>query len=170
MTTQRYTSEDTSLAQVCAIYSTFTKPGKNIFRPGDSVLDYGGGRYDLGKEYMARHGVDVHVYDPYNRTPSHNSAVLRRFKNKRPDFVVCSNVLNVIKEDGVIRDVVKNIRSLCGKDTVAIFSVYEGDRTGIGRPTSKGYQRNQPTRDYERYMSGFSSVDRKGRFIFCRVR
>jgi hypothetical protein len=28
------------------------------------------------------------------------------------------------------------------------ISVYEGDRTGNGRPTSKGWQRNQKIEDY----------------------
>lgn len=174
--TQKYDSADTSIAQICAIYTNFTKPkyyttgkkvGPKIFAKGDNVLDWGGGKYDLGKEYMAGYGINVSVYDPFNRSAAHNNAVLRKFKTKRPDVIVCSNVLNVIAEDHVIRDLIKNIRKYTGPNTLVIFSVYEGNRSSIGHPTTKGYQRNEPTINYLRFLSGFRMVTKKGKFIIC---
>lgn len=47
------------------------------------------------------------------------------------------------------------------------FSVYEGNRSSIGHPTTKGYQRNEPTINYLRFLSGFRMVTKKGKFIIC---
>ncbi len=165
---QKYESKDTSLAQVCAVYTTFTKPNNRLFRKGDRVLDYGGGKYDLGKEFMKGYGVNVSVYDPFNRTPSHNKAVMQKFKRTPPEVIVCSNVLNVIQEESVIKGIVKEIKGLCGRNTIVIFSIYEGNKTGVGKPTTKGYQRNEPTMSYLRFMTPFANAIRKGKFIICR--
>lgn len=162
---QKYTSADTSIRQVCAIYK------QTQFRQGSTVLDYGGGKYDDGVEYMKRQrGVEVRVYDPYNRTPAHNNEVAEWAMKRAPDYIVCANVLNVIAEYEVIEQVLHNIRYLADAHTIVRFSVYEGDRTGVGKATSKGWQNNHPTRDYLPILSRFfKTVERKGKIIECRV-
>lgn len=158
MTIQAITSADTSLNQVAALFKKVTFPA------GSKVLDYGGGRFDTAAEYMAENGVFLGVYDPYNRTPEHNAAVMELFK--RPDFITCNNVLNVIAEN----DVIDGILSTLASYGVPVFiSVYEGDRTGRGRATTKGYQRNMRSADYTAMLEKhFDAVSLKNGIFTCR--
>ena len=161
---QKYTSENTSINQISAPYRL-----KGVFHKGDRVLDYGGGKYDTATEYMASKGVKVSVYDPFNRTAEHNRSVIARFKNNPPNIIICANVLNVIAEDMIVLDVIRKIRNLAGFNTLVLFSVYEGDKSGKGKPTIKGYQRNEPAKAYFNMISHyFSDVTRKGNIFYAQ--
>lgn len=167
MPKQEYDSKKTSIAQISAPYTN--KRYAPLFHAGDRVLDYGGGRYDLAKDYMALKGVRVDIYDPYWRTAEHNKAVLTKFRKKAPDVIVCANVLNVIKEDSIVADVVKKIKGLKGKNTIVIFCVFERDKTGIGTETSKGWQRNDKSADYGRFiLPYFPDAIRQNNFWIVR--
>lgn len=160
--TQKYTSANTSINTVNAVYK------KVEFLPNTLILDYGGGKYDSNVKYMAERGVKVLVYDPFNRSPMHNSNVLNSIKYTKPTFIVCSNVLNVIAEKSEIEKVCEHISKLGGKNTDSIFAIYEGDGTNVGRATTKGYQRNQKTIQYLPMIKKyFNHVIRNGTFIFA---
>ena len=91
---QEYTSKDTCINTVSAIYKQVT------FGLCEIILDYGGGKYDTNAEYMREtRNCEVLVYDPYNRSYKNNKEILDYFTRKPARNVVCSNVLNVIKED-----------------------------------------------------------------------
>ena len=154
--TQKYTSADTSLNQVPAVYKHFHFP------IGAKVLDYGGGKYDTATNYMRERGVTVGVYDKYNRTPAHNRAVLKEMTS--PDYVVCSNVLNVIAEDEIVDDILNDLASY---NSTVLISVYEGNGSGVGKGTTKGYQRNAKAKEYLPMISKhFNKVaKRHGAFI-----
>ena len=161
---QQYTSSETSINQIPAIYTQFL----NEFAKGDRVLDYGGGKYDTAKDFMKQYGVKVSVYDPFNRTESHNKKVIEDFKLKRADVIVCANVLNVIKEDEIIEKIIHEILyRYAGPQTIVFFQVYEGDKSGKGKVTTKGYQRNQSAQTYMKYFKKVygGKVTRKGRFF-----
>lgn len=121
------------------------------------VLDYGCGRYTdhirsalSGKQYLP--------YDPYNQPNAVNRETARALRSalrrKTPVDVVCSNVLNVIDDDGTVRfiaDQIENAVELTGG--TAYVTVYEGDRSGVGRQTGADqYQRNAPLRYYLRFF------------------
>ena len=53
--------------------------------------------------------------------------------------------MNVIAENKIILGIVEELLSY--EKPVAI-SIYPGDKSGVGKPTTKGYQRNQPLGDY----------------------
>lgn len=89
---QKYNSANTSINVVNAVYK------KLNFIPNTLVFDYGGGKYDTNTRYMADKEVKVVVFDPYNRTQTHNEKVLKYIETHRPNYIVCSNVLNVIEE------------------------------------------------------------------------
>lgn len=153
---QKYTSKETSLNQVAAVYKIYD------FRKGSKILDYGGGKYDTATEYMRERGVMVTVYDPYNRSDEHNRAA----REIVPDYVVCSNVLNVIAEDDVVRHILEDIATY---NVPVVITVYEGDGTGIGKETKKGFQRNAKTQTYVPIVSEvFSDVQRKGKLIIAK--
>lgn len=160
---QEYTSADTSVRQISAVYSKFN------FNPYSTILDIGCGKYfqDTITE-MAKRGCIACGYDPYNQVEVLNEMSLSMFKNKKPNYIVCSNVLNVIKEDECIDDVVKMIDEYAEDNTKIIFSVYQRDRSGNGKLTTKGWQRNQITKLYVPSIEKHLRVVKvKGNFIEC---
>lgn len=163
---QEYSSADTSLNQVSRAYTVYQS--KVGFKRGSYILDYGGGRFDTAKDFMEQYGCTVRIFDPFNRTKEHNRSVLEYSRKHVPDYIINANVLNVIKENEIVDDVVRNISRLAGKDTLCIFCVYEGNGTGHGTRTTKGWQRNQRTASYvpviQRY---FTNVERRFNLIFA---
>lgn len=161
MVNQKYTSADTSINVVNLVYK------KIPFEKGSVILDYGGGKYDTNTEYMATKGVKVLVFDPYNRTKTHNTRIMKRVESKPVDYIVCSNVLNVIAEDAKVDEVVWDIARLARNKSKVIFAIYEGDKSGKGKVTTKGYQRNQKTAYYlEKFIQKyFNYTHKKGNLI-----
>lgn len=168
---QEYTSKETSINTINAVYK------KGYFTEGDEILDYGGGKYNSNVEYLARMGIKCFVFDPFNRSLEHNRAVLDYFNaNKGANNIVCSNVICVIKEDEVIYNILMNIKGLLNKKTGSkiYIVVYEGNKSGIGMQTKKGYQRNQKAVEYTTYINNvfgsLASIHRKGNIfeIICK--
>lgn len=88
-------SAATSIRQVA---SGLKKLVVGIAVKDDVNLDYGGGRYDDGTEYLAQYGITNLVYDPFNCSESHNQNVLNILNNKKADTATCLNVLNAIQD------------------------------------------------------------------------
>ena len=137
---QTYTSEKTSLKQIPALHK------KASFPSGSRILDYGCGAFDLGMNHLRQQGHDVQGIDPYNRSQDHNETVRQDMMEIHPDFVICSNVLNVIQEDEIIISILQDMKAF--QPSTVYITVYEGNRTGNGKPTPKGYQRNMKIKDY----------------------
>ena len=137
------------------------------FRPGDVVVDFGGGKFDNAVNYLKDKDVTLLVYDPYNRSAEHNKEVLRLLKEHGgADAAVNSNVLNVIKEPEAREAVLKNIKKITKRGAPIYITVYEGRGDGAEGPTKSGYQLNRKTGDYmDEVGSVFSNVKRKGKLI-----
>ena len=119
------------------------------FRPGDVVVDFGGGKFDNAVNYLKDKDVTLLVYDPYNRSAEHNKEVLRLLKEHGgADAAVNSNVLNVIKEPEAREAVLKNIKKITKRGAPIYITVYEGRGDGAEGPTKSGYQLNRKTGDY----------------------
>ena len=89
---QKYGSAGTSLHQIAA---TFKSPYFDT--PSDSInVDLGGGKYDLGTEYLKDKGITNLVIDPFNRSPEFNQANEEIARNNKVSSVTINNVLNVI--------------------------------------------------------------------------
>lgn len=160
---QEYTSKDTSInsTKLPAIYRLV-----NLY-PGELVLDYGGGKFDIAAEEMAKKDVTVLIYDPYNRSSSHNNEVIKTIRaNGGSDVTLCSNVLNVIKEPEARLNVLKNIAKLTSPGGDIYITVYEGSGKGNEGATKSGYQLNKKTADYmDEVQSVFPDAIRKGKLI-----
>lgn len=151
---QKFTSSATSInrSKLPAVYgkTTFTAP---------FVLDYGCGKYiDHIRKHITEQGHELFPYDPYNQPKHVNNATIDRiihcFANRIPLDVVCSNVLNVIDDDAVVYGIADQIQTIVdGTHGTAYITVYEGDRSGVGRQTGDDqYQRNEPLRNYLKYF------------------
>lgn len=128
---QEFTSAATSVnsKKLPAIYGN-VKIGEN-----ETVLDYGCGKF------FDNYGLPQNVkgYDPFNRN---DPSVLSMTYDK----VLCSNVLNVIKEYEVRRELLETLKSL---GRTIYITVYEGNGTGKGKVTKKNcYQLNKKRGDY----------------------
>lgn len=137
------------------------------FRPGDVVVDFGGGKFDNAVNYLKDKDVTLLVYDPYNRSAEHNKEVLRLLKEHGgADAAVNSNVLNVIKEPEAREAVLRNIKKITKRGAPIYITVYEGRGDGAEGPTKSGYQLNRKTGDYmDEVGRVFSNVKRKGKLI-----
>lgn len=142
---QEFSSAATSInsTKLPAIYNMVN------FRPGDVVVDFGGGKFDNAVNYLKDKNVTLLVYDPYNRSAEHNKEVLRILKEHGgADAAVNSNVLNVIKEPEAREAVLKNIKKITKRGAPIYITVYEGRGDGAEGPTKSGYQLNRKTGDY----------------------
>ena len=160
---QEFSSAATSInsTKLPAIYNMVE------FRPGDVVVDFGGGKFDNAVNYLKDKDVTLLVYDPYNRSAEHNKEVLRLLKEHGgADAAVNSNVLNVIKEPEAREAVLKNIKKITKRGAPIYITVYEGRGDGAEGPTKSGYQLNRKTGDYmDEVGRVFSNVKRKGKLI-----
>ena len=134
---QKFDSRKTSQSQIAATFKRGFERG--WFKPGDLVLDYGGGAYDHAIEFCADRDVMCAVYDPFNRTAEYNRQTMAVVKEHGgADVVTCNNVLNVIEEDSVRLTVLKNINRLIKSGGTIYFLIHEGDGKGVGRVTKTG--------------------------------
>ena len=165
---QLYDSADTSInvSKKPAGYNELKKRGE--IKDGDVIVDIGGGRFDNLVEDAAEEGATVKVYDPFNRTPEHNAAVVDSVKDGQADMAMSHNVLNVIQEDKNIIDIAVQAENAIKPNGKAHFSVYEGDGKGVGKVTTKGYQINEKTQSYVPLIEqvfGKGNVTKKGKII-----
>ena len=160
---QEFTSERTSInsTKLPAIYSLVNFPKSSV------VIDFGGGKFDNGVEYLEEQGCEGYVYDPYNRSSQHNREVLKALRSHGgADIALCSNVLNVIKEPEARIQVLKNIAKITKPSGKVYITVYEGSGNGNEGATKSGYQLNRKTADYlEEIQSIFPDAKRKGKLI-----
>lgn len=150
---QKYTSKGTSINST-RLPSVYRK--MNLV-PNTYVFDFGCGRYtDHIRQYLKENELLYLPYDPYNQTDEVNKSSIRTLLMNGCSAIVCSNVLNVIDDDATVASIVKDICFFVNLGAVAYLTVYEGDRTGIGRQTGKDqYQRNQKLSTYLQYVPDY---------------
>lgn len=139
---------------------------------GALVLDYGGGTPEseaVAQAFLDQFDAKEMLYDPFNQTPEHNRQVVKDLKaNGGADVAVCSNVLNVIKEQEVRLDLLNKIKKLLKSGATAYISVYEGSGAGQGSATqnNESFQNNMKLGSYlEEVQSVFPDATRKGAVI-----
>lgn len=138
---QKISSAKTSLCQVPALLRRAPlSKGVN--------LDIGGGACDRGSSFLRKRGITSVVFDPFNRTPQENRTAARKACCGKAANVTTANVLNVVKEPGARQRILQQAADAVGSRGTAYFAVYEGDRSGSGRATSKGWQANRSLQAY----------------------
>lgn len=162
---QGFGSAGTSLNQVARAFRHID------WKPGTVNVDIGGGRFDRATEYLAEKEVENLVFDPFNRDAEHNRAVAERVREKKADTVTCNNVLNVIDTERSRANVILQAAKALKPEGTAYFSVYEGDKSGVGRQTkSDSWQNNRPTKDYiDEVKKYFDDVTLKNNIIIAKL-
>lgn len=160
---QQITSAKTSVNQVPGLFKSQLLEAL----PSHRNLDIGGGKYDTGTDFLKSRGIESHVYDPFNRPAEHNEAVMSRFKENPADSVTIANVLNVIREPEARQAVIQQALDALRPGGKAYFSVYEGNRSGAGAETPKGWQENRKALEYlDEIKKHFPEAQRKGDIIY----
>jgi SAM-dependent methyltransferase len=160
---QEITSAKTSVNQIPGLFKS------QLFEalPNHRNLDIGGGKYDTGTEFLKSRGITSQVYDPFNRPAEHNESVMSQFKENPADSVTVANVLNVIREPEARASVIQQALDALRPGGKAYFSVYEGNRSGAGAETPKGWQENRKALEYlDEIKKHFPEAQRKGDIIY----
>lgn len=135
---------------------------KGALALGSRIVDVGGGAYDANCAYVAqKYLVDCSVYDPYKRDDQHNLKVIQSSKVRPFDAAVSFSVLNVISDDKARQDHIKLCQNMLKNGGKAVFKVWPGDETGVGKQTASGYQSNRDIHTYVdeiRDIFGFKNV------------
>ena len=143
---QNYTSANTSInsTKVPAVFK------KVKWVPGTYNLDLGGGKYDTATEYLNTLKVSNLIIDPYNRSEAYNNMMVDLIDIVGGvDTCTLSNVLNVINDKDARADVLADAWLKLKKGGTLYVTVYEGDKSFIGRRTkSDCWQNNCPLKYY----------------------
>ena len=133
------------------------------FVRGTRNADIGGGRFDDVTIALAALGVENVVFDPFNRQDAHNRRAAAMLRGGQAASATLLNVLNVIGCPlGRDRALALTAESL-GPAGTAYIQVYEGDRSGMARRTSRGWQENRCLASYvEEVNIHFASVQHRG--------
>lgn len=151
---QTFTSSATSInrSKLPAVYGKADLSAQIVF-------DYGCGKYtDHIERYVKSFHKTYLPYDPYNQPADENkfsvTMVMYAMHTRFPVDVICSNVLNVIDSEAEISRICHHLEEIATTTGgTAFVTVYEGDRSCVGRQTGKdSYQRNAPLRDYMRFF------------------
>lgn len=170
--TSRAFSAATSIRQVPKLHKALI--AAQALAPGSINADIGGGKYDDATNALASVGVENLVIDPGNRSPAHNRAMLDRVEDGRADSATIANVLNVIPDAQVRRQVLETARNVVRPGGTVYVDCYEGDGHGVGKETSKGWQENRKLASYLTEISdvfpivGYAKIG-KGRFIVAKT-
>ena len=135
MLNQKYSSANTSINKLGRLYKVFCHE-----KPNGKVLDFGAGKYRKGTIFLQDKGFDVDSYEPslHDNLPS-----------GKYNTILISNVFNVIAEDEIILQILKTCKELLESDGRVLITVYEGDKSGKGKPSKEDcYQRNARTAEY----------------------
>lgn len=145
---QLITSAKTSRNIVPALHKALIKYSEFDLVNPPTCFDIGGGKFEKATSFLFSKGVVCYSYDPFNRSEFHNKRFFHLLEiceqAKRDCVALCSNALCVIKN---IEDR-KNVIKLCSRFPVAYFTVYEGDKSGIGKSTRDGWQENRKLETY----------------------
>lgn len=142
---QEFNSADTSInsGKLPTVYS------KLEFPIGCTALNYGGGKFDNTIKFGLANGFTDLIFDPFNRSHEWNAAIVKSISEDGVDLAILSNVLNVIKEANVRGFVLRVLANTLNDNKPLFITVYEGDRTGNGRQTSRSaWQENRKLKEY----------------------
>ena len=144
---QNITSAATSRPQVAQAFKTVEK--LHGWQKGTTHIDIGGGKHDMGTDFLGDRQVRAYVYDPYNRPADHNERVLQAAGSGQADTASLFNVLNVIQDETDHHTVLQQAHDALKPGGRVYVDVYEGDRSGAGKQTGKdSYQQNKRLKDY----------------------
>ena len=73
-------------------------------------------------------------------------------------------------EDEIIFQILDDLYKIANKNTIILISIYEGNKSGIGKETTKGYQKNMKLKEYLKYLKYLNKFDVsiKNQIFICK--
>lgn len=169
---QEFSSKNTSINK-SRLPHVFSFMIKNHFLSQNAVIfDIGAGKYGNTKNAVEMLGVTYLPYDKYNIDKNTNDKTLSILKDNKADISVISNVLNVIKEVEIQKDIILLAINNTKTNGKVLIKVYEGDKSGKGRETKKDcWQENKVLSEYLKIIPSYEGliVQMKGGIIFIEI-
>lgn len=105
------------------------------------ILDVGGGKFDVCRDYMQSRGIDLLVYDPYNRTQEHNETIKGLVTKEKVAAATSMSVLNVIAEPEARLAHICTLKDALQINGMGYFKIWpgEGILKGCYKPTINSY-------------------------------
>lgn len=157
-------SAKTSLNQVPFLHKWIARSYQSR---GKHVFDFGAGKEGKVDEFMKQKEFRYWPYDPFNRSPQTNNLSLAALP--ACDFIVCSNVLNVLEDeflDSIINDLFWKTKQT--KNRVCYVTVYHKSNLPKNRQVNGHFQRNEPLDWYKaRLEEKFNMVIKNGKVLIC---
>jgi len=117
-------------------------------------LDVGGGYHEDATLYLAERKVKNVVYDHIHKSAEHNAeAISFVIGIGGSNSVTLSDVLNVIPSWRDRDAVLYYSKFLARKSAPIYIGVYEGDKSGVGKMTRKGWKANLELGEYEKAIA-----------------
>lgn len=138
-------ADRTAIPQVPALLRAMHRAG--VLPRGTVNVDVGGGPYPHATKYLAARGVRNVVYDCV-LPAKEQAAALRTLRQRNADSATLANVLNVIDNPATRREVLALAAASVRPRGRVWIAVHDGNRTGRGRVTSKGWQENRAVNTY----------------------
>lgn len=110
------------------------------------ILDVGGGRFDCNRNYMRRErNIDLLVWDPYNRSQSHNIQIQAEVEGHKVGAVTSMSVLNVLRLFNRLEHI-STLKAALAVGGKAYFKIWSGKQplqgTYLASVTETSYQAN----------------------------
>lgn len=169
----KVTSRKTSInKRVPAIASLLEKNvAKYVIEEG-GIYDLGCGKYpEYFAEWCERRNIPYIGEDPYNISGVYTGRFAYAM-NAHP-CAISSNVLNVlppIQREEYVNELLSV--GTYGIPSWVFITVYEGDKSGIGKYGNDSFQANMKTEDMKDWLQtifGQYVWERKGKLIFCKT-
>ncbi len=107
------------------------------------------------------------VYDPFNRSISHNRKVVGLAADGGVNSATIVNTLNVVPDEAGQLKILRQAKNAVEKDGSIYISVYEGNKSGVAKVTKSGYQANKVLYDYLPLIKTvFPNAFLKGKIIY----
>lgn len=91
------------------------------------MLDVGGGKYDCNRDYLKHErDIDLLVWDPYNRSQSHNATIQTEVMENKVDAATSMSVLNVIPDPESRLAHINTLKSALIVGGKAYFKIWPG--------------------------------------------
>lgn len=157
-------SAKTSLNQIPFLHKWIARSYQSR---GKHVFDFGAGKEGKVDEFMEQKEFGYWPYDPFNRSEQVNNLSLTALP--ACDFIVCSNVLNVL-EDQHLETAIDELSAFtfATKMRVCYVTVYHKSSLPKNRKVGDHFQRNEPLDWYkEKLEEKFDVVIKNGKVLIC---
>ncbi len=113
------------------------------------VLDVGGGQFDNNRVFLKKtQNIDLLVWDPHNRSLSHNTTVQVDVHRSAVDAVTSMSVLNVIPDLYSRIRHLQLLKTALAANGYAYIKIWPGNQSGIPTVTDTSYQANADARHF----------------------